>query len=176
MWKNKRPGRSVLKAWFLQRSVCKTSLLLLHSSATSCLKELDKVSFALLSAPQHSPEFTHGLGTCKCLLGVLKLPWSENRLEQITLFYTQKLWPLLPSECELTAPCCCGQQTVQLGKSLSYLSTGKVSARGRVHMRTHISDLYRLVSETQRELFVFEERGNITTILSELEMDVQRQK
>lgn len=65
---------------------------------------------------------------------------------------------------------------MQLGKSLSYLSTGKVSARGRVHMRTHISDLYWLVSETQRELFVFEERGNITTTLSELEMDVQRQK
>lgn len=80
--KQGRVWKSVMKPWFHWKCVCEVSLLLLHSSATSYLKELANASSAILSLPDHSPESTHGLCTYKCLLHVLKLSWTENQLKK----------------------------------------------------------------------------------------------
>lgn len=143
MWKktkNKtkqgRAWKSVMKPWFHWKCVCEVSLLLLHSSATSYLKELANASSAILSLPDHSPESTHGLCTYKCLLHVLKLSWAENQLKKKSIFIPAwRGYTGLPSEHASVLPRC-GKGTVQLKKSLCCLSTGNTSSRGGVHMET----------------------------------------
>lgn len=69
--------RPLMKAQFLKKTGCKMRQLLLHSSTTSCLQDLNKASFGILSVTDHSPESTCALCPYK---HSLKLSWTEDWL------------------------------------------------------------------------------------------------